>query len=73
MENIARETGGQIFKALTPQTLRTVLDRIDQMKKVEIRSTRPEVIDFYDPFILPAIILLTAQVLVTFGLRFTPW
>ncbi len=73
LENIARETGGQIFKALTPQTLRTVLDRIDQMKKVEIRSTRPEVIDFYDPFILPAFALLALQVLVTFGLRFTPW
>jgi len=43
------------------------------MKKVEIRSTRPEVIDFYDPFIIPAFALLALQVLVTFGLRFTPW
>lgn len=73
LENIARETGGQIYKALTPQTLQTVFDRIDQMKKVEIRTTKPEVIDFFDPFLLPALALLAAQVVVLFGLRFTPW
>jgi Ca-activated chloride channel family protein len=73
LEHIARDTGGQIYKALTPQALRTVFDRIDQMKKVELRSTRPEVIDYFDPFLLPAAILLVAQVLVTLGLRFTPW
>ncbi len=73
LENIARETGGEIFKALTPQTLQTVFDRIDQMKKVEIRSTKPEVIDFFDPFLRPTLALLAVQVLVLFGLRFTPW
>ncbi len=50
-----------------------VFDRIDQMKKVEIRETKPEVIDYFDPFLLPAMILLAAQVLVLFGLRFAPW
>jgi len=73
LEAIARETGGQIFKALTPQTLQTVFDRIDQMKKVEIRSTKPEVIDFVDPFLPPTLALLAVQVFVLFGLRFTPW
>ncbi len=73
LESIANETGGQAFKALTPQTLKVVFDRIDQMKKVEIRETRPEVIDFFDPFIVPGLILLGVQTLVLFGLRFTPW
>jgi Ca-activated chloride channel family protein len=73
LENIARETGGQIFKALTPEALRVVFDRIDAMKKVEIRATEPEVIDFLDPFLVPALIVLGVQILVLFGLRFTPW
>ena len=73
LESIANETGGQAFKALTPQTLKVVFDRIDQMQKVEIRETRHEVIDFFDPFFLPALILLGIQTLVLFGLRFAPW
>jgi len=73
LEDIANETGGRAFKALTPQTLKVVFDRIDQMKRVEIRETKPEVIDYLEPLILPALILLAAQVLVLFGLRFTPW
>jgi hypothetical protein len=43
------------------------------MKKVEIRETRPETIDYFEPFLLPALVLLAVQVLVLFGLRFTPW
>jgi Ca-activated chloride channel family protein len=73
LENIANETGGQAFKAVTPEALKVVFDRIDQMKKVEIRETRPETIDFFEPFLLPALIVLAVQVLVLFGLRFTPW
>jgi Ca-activated chloride channel family protein len=73
MENIARQTGGQIFRALGPQALRTVFERIDQMKKVEVRATKAEVIDFLEPFLPPALMALAAQVLVLFGLRFTPW
>jgi Ca-activated chloride channel family protein len=73
LEAIARETGGQLFTALTPQALAIVFDRIDEMKKVEIRATRPEVIDFIEPFLLPAAVLLAAQLLALFGIRFTPW
>ena len=73
LENIANETGGQAFKALTPQTLQVVFDRIDRMQKVEIRETRPEVIDFLAPFLLPTLVILGIQMLVLLGLRFTPW
>ena len=73
LENIARETGGEIFRAVTPQALQTVFHRIDQMKKVEVATTKPQVIDYFDPFLLPALGCLAAQVLVLFGLRFTPW
>ncbi|MCY2995634.1 MAG: VWA domain-containing protein [Planctomycetota bacterium] len=71
--NIARETGGQTFTALTPQALNLVFHRIDQMQKVEVRAERPQVIDDFEPFVRPALILLGLQVLVIFGLRFTPW
>ncbi len=73
LEAIANETGGQAFKAVTPESLQIVFDRIDQMKKVEIRETKPQTIDYLEPFLPPALILLAAQVLVLFGLRFTPW
>ena len=73
LNNIAVSTGGQTFTALTPEALRIVFDRIDQMRKVEIRATKPQVIDFIDPFLLPAAVILGLQVLVLFGLRFTPW
>lgn len=71
--NIARDTGGQTFTALTPQALNLVFHRIDQMQKVEVQAERPQVIDYFEPFVLPALILLGLQVLVVFGLRFTPW
>jgi Ca-activated chloride channel family protein len=71
--NIARETGGQTFTALTPQALNLVFHRIDQMQKVEVQAERPQVIDYFEPFVLPALIVLGLQVVVAFGLRFTPW
>jgi Ca-activated chloride channel family protein len=73
LANIARETGGQSFRALTPQALQIVFNRIDEMKKVEVRAAKPETIDFLDPFLPPALVLVAAQVVVLFGLRFTPW
>jgi Ca-activated chloride channel family protein len=73
LEAIARETGGQTFRALTPEALRIVFDRIDQMQKVQVRTTKPEVIDFLDPFLPWALAALALQVAVLFGLRFTPW
>ena len=71
--NIAHQTGGQTFTAVTPQALHVVFDRIDRMRKVEIRSEKPQVIDFFDPFLVPALALLGLQLLAGLGLRFTPW
>ena len=73
LENIARETGGQTFQALTPEALHVVFERIDQMQKVQVRTTKPEVIDFLDPFLPWALTALGLQVMVLLGLRFAPW
>jgi hypothetical protein len=43
------------------------------MKKVVVLQKQPHVIDFYDPFFMPALGVLCASVLALFGLRFTPW
>jgi Ca-activated chloride channel family protein len=71
--NITRSTGGEVFNAITPEALASVFRSIDDMKKVVVLQKRPQVIDFYDPFLLPGLGVLAASVLALFGLRFTPW
>lgn len=70
---ITHATGGEVFNAVTPAALAAVFKSIDEMKKVVVLEKRPQVIDFYDPFLWPALGLLAASVLALFGLRFTPW
>lgn len=70
---IARATGGDVFNAATPEALHTVFRSIDAMKKVVVLEKQPQVADYYDPFFLPAAVLLVLSVLTLFGLRFTPW
>jgi Ca-activated chloride channel family protein len=71
--NITRATGGEVFNAVTQDALEAVFKKIDDMKKVVVLEKRPHVIDFYDPFFMPALGVLAASVLALFGLRFTPW
>jgi Ca-activated chloride channel homolog len=73
LTGITRASGGEVFNAVTPEALASVFRRIDEMKKVVVLEKRPRVIDFYDPFFLPAIGALAACLLAAFGLRFTPW
>lgn len=73
LAGIARSTGGEAYHAVTAEALTTVFKRIDEMKKVVVVEKRPLLIDFYEPFIIPALSILAANVLVLFGLRFTPW
>jgi Ca-activated chloride channel family protein len=73
LTNITRATGGEVFNAVTPEALASVFKSIDEMKKVVVLEKRPHVIDFYDPFFIPALSVLGVSVLALFGLRFTPW
>ncbi|MFM8470989.1 MAG: VWA domain-containing protein [Limisphaerales bacterium] len=70
---IARATGGDVFNAATPEALHAVFKSIDEMKKVVVLQKQPQASDYYDPFFLPAMVLLGLSVLAMFGLRFTPW
>jgi Ca-activated chloride channel family protein len=71
--NISRSTGGDVFNAVTEEALLAVFKSIDEMKKVTVLQKQPHVIDFYGPFLKPALGVLIASVLALFGLRFTPW
>ncbi len=73
LEGIARATGGAAFNAVTSEALQTVFKGIDEMKKVVVLQKQPQIVDWYEPFVIPAVSLLAANVLVLFGLRFTPW
>ena len=70
---ITRATGGEVFNAVTPESLHAVFQRIDAMKKVVVLEKKPQVADYYDPFFLPTLGLLCLSALALFGLRFTPW
>jgi Ca-activated chloride channel family protein len=71
--DISHATGGEVFNAVTQDALEAVFKKIDEMKKIVVLQKQPQVIDFYDPFFLPAISVLCASVLALFGIRFTPW
>jgi Ca-activated chloride channel family protein len=73
LTNITRATGGEVFNAVSEDALQKVFESIDEMKKVVVLQKQPHVIDFYDPFFMPALGVLCASVLALFGLRFTPW
>ena len=73
LAGITRATGGEVFNAVTPEALASVFQRIDEMKKVVVLEKKPQVVDHYEPFFLPALAVLGASVLALFGLRFTPW
>lgn len=73
LENIACEIGGKTLQALTREALHVVFDRIDQMQEVQVRATKPEVIDFLEPLLPWALVTPGVRVLVLFDLWFAPW
>jgi Ca-activated chloride channel family protein len=70
---VANLTGGQSFAAGDPEALREVFKRIDKMKPAKMKPTTPEPVDWFWPFAVAGLSLLSAKVLSLLGLRFTPW
>ncbi len=61
---IARITGGRYFRATNRDELETVYEEIDKMEKTKIESrTFVNYTDHYAWFVLPALVLLMAEVL----------
>jgi len=71
---IAAMTGGQIFAASDPAALRTVFQRIDEMKKARLEKVSAETQDDFRLWSLGGVGVLAAWLLSCLaGLRYTPW
>jgi Ca-activated chloride channel family protein len=71
---IASRTGGQVFAAGNPDSLRQVFARIDQMKKARLQKISAETQDDFRPWALTGGGLLLVWIVSCLaGFRFTPW
>ncbi len=66
-------TGGRVFSPGDVNGLDAVFKRIDEMQLTRIEKIASEAIDDYAPWVLASLLLLSASLLVSFGLRYTPW
>lgn len=70
---VTQATGGETFESGDTATLRSVFRRIDQLQRAKLISAQTQWVEFFPPFALAGLILLGLQLVVSFGLRFTPW
>lgn len=70
---IASITGGDVFGAGDPDSLRAVFARIDEMKKAPLKRVKPDPVDFFTPFTIAGLSLGGLYLFSLFGLRPTPW
>jgi len=65
LSKIARETGGEYFRATNAQTMSDILDRIDHLEKTRIAAPKSEKIDELYVWPLSGALLLLALALLT--------
>jgi Ca-activated chloride channel family protein len=70
---VTRGTGGDAFTVDDPEALKSVFQKIDQMKQAKVEKTIAEPMDNYRPYAVAGMILLGLGNLCLFGLRYTPW
>ena len=70
---IASMTGGEVFSAGDPATLKGIFARIDEMQKAPLKRVMPDPVDFFEPFSLAGLGIGGLYLLTLFGLRLTPW
>ncbi len=70
---ITNITGGRAFSPGDERGLQAVFERIDQMQVARLESTYAEELDFFRPFALTGLGLLSAGLAASFGIRYTPW
>ena len=70
---IASITGGEVFQAGDPESLKAIFARIDEMQKAPLKRVTPDPIDFFQPFAIAGLSLGGLYLLTLFGLRHTPW
>ena len=70
---LASLTAGEAFAAGDPASLREVFRRIDEMKPTKLKPSAPDLADWFWPFAVAGLGLLSLQVVGAFRFRFTPW
>ena len=70
---VVSPTQGQVFSASNPGSLLRIFEHINGMKRIELKPSQPEPIDFFFPFAAACLALLSLHVFALFGLRYTPW
>jgi len=70
---LASLTGGEAFAAGEPAALREVFRRIDEMKPTKLKPAAPDLADWFWPFTLTGLGLLSVQIVGALRFRFTPW
>ncbi len=66
-------TDGEVFEPGDPNALEFVFQRIDDMQETKIEKTAAEAVDNYVPWCEAGLVLLGLTLLVSLGLRPTPW
>lgn len=70
---IASITGGEVFAAGDPASLKAVFAKIDEMEKAPLKRVTPDPVDFFQPFAIAGLGIGGLYLLTLFGLRHTPW
>ncbi len=73
---LCEASGGALFNVeneLSDESLYEVIDRIDAMAPVTMRTKEPVPVEYYAPFLLAGAVLLGLHMLALLGLRYTPW
>lgn len=71
--NITQLTGGEVFNPGDTGGLDSVFASIDQMQDTRMEKVSAETMDDFYPTVLGGMIALALGLLVSFGLRYTPW
>ncbi|HUG68673.1 MAG TPA: vWA domain-containing protein [Pirellulaceae bacterium] len=66
-------TGGQVFAATDPAALSRVFAHVDQMQPIQLKPSESRQVFCYRPFAIVGSALLGLDLLVAFGLRYSPW
>ena len=71
--NITSATGGGVFQPGDRGALQAVFQGIDQMQQAKLEKVGAESMDWFEPFCIAILVLLTSWTLLSYILRYTPW
>jgi Ca-activated chloride channel homolog len=73
IQTIAAATGGRVFTAADPATLRSVFGEIDKMQKAKFKQVTSDWVDDYRILAMVGLAVAGLWGLGMLGLRYTPW